>query len=1190
MSRSLTLCYLIGIILAGFLLITPSGSVAQNYVLPSNLKDSPRIREMVRSEKISEETVQEGVEAYKKGRVDRKSLEQYQEELDMGNLTPAEIEAGRKLFEESEQTSRRQRGDRVYIYGNVRQPGEYQYVEGIRIRDVLPSMDSFKEDTYFEFALIKRYHPASEEFFQEDDESGETEGESGAQTEKSSRKRLVEVREKDGAFYTVRKRDRGPSVKTTVAGDRQAELITFELGRLYFADDDTQNLKLMPQDEIYIFSEDMIAEAEEKPEEMKPEDEREEVPEDPFFRKTPPPERPELEIFGHDLFTTAPTTFAPVDSVPVSNDYLIGPGDTIRVLMWGRLDESYELTVDNEGVIQFPKIGPLTVIGLTFGELKELIRDRAEAITGVNVSISMGRLKTLQVFILGEVVSPGIYTVSSLSSIINALLSAGGPTELGSLRRIQLKRRDQVVAVMDLYDFLLEGDTSSDTALASGDVIFVPQADPMVAVSGNVKREAIYELKDDRTLDQALKLAGGLSPGASNQRIQIQRASRNQSQVVLDITDAELRENRSIPLQDGDLIRVFSIHPEAINAVYLYGNVRRPGQYAFKPGLRIRDVIPSLDSLKKETHYDYALIKRYRYEDAQAELIPFDLGQLLVSGDDSQNLPLMPRDEIYIFPKDMFEDPPAATVDGEVRNPGEYTIDDMTIRDLILKAGDLTPDAYMAKGELIRLDSARNRETIYFDVAAAMANDPAHNHPVQNEDKIVVHSVRERKWEPYVLIEGEVNNPGRYLLSRGMRLKDLFFKAGSFTRDAYLNLGHIRRTAPNTRASTIHTFNVEKAAAGDPDHNLILTDMDEVTVHSIWEYKERYTVSIQGLVRHPGEYPYAENMTIKNLILLAGNVRDAAYMKEAELVRFSIVDGRRVETSIIRFDIREVLNGNPDHNLTLAPLDVVTIKEIPDWWDKKQSVKISGEFHFPGTYQIRKDERLSDVIERAGGFTEQAYLRGSVFTRESVRKVQQSRLSEMLEKLELEIARLSSQEVQSSLSKEDLAAQKQFVESQKALVEKLRDTRATGRVVVSLKPLDEFRNQSTDLILEGDDTLHVPKRPHTVNVVGSVHNPTALLYSRENSELQHYLNLTGGPTDNADEDLMYVIRSDGTVISKMSERSWWRRFESTELYPGDTILVPEKVTRTSLMRDTKDITEILYQIAVTAGITVSQIF
>jgi polysaccharide biosynthesis/export protein len=1168
MLRSQIISVLIGAIVAGCLFIASSTTFAQNYVLPSNLKDSPRLREMVRSENISDETVQEGVEAYKKGKVDGKRLEQYQKELDMGTLTPAEIEAGRKLFEEGEQTFRQQRRDRIYIYGNVHQPGEYQYVEGMRILDVLPSIDSFKKNTYFEFALIKRYHPAPEKALRKDGESDE-----------------AEVRQKDGAFYTVRKQDRRPSVKTTAAGDRQAELITFELGRLYFADDETQNLKLMPQDEIYIFSEDMIAEAKDKPDH-----EREEAPEDPFFPKTPPPEPPELEIFGHNLFTAAPTTFAPVDSVPISNDYLIGPGDTIRVLMWGRLDESHELTVDNEGVIQFPKIGPLTVIGLTFGELKELIRDRAEAITGVNVSISMGRLKTLQVFILGEVDTPGIYTVSSLSSIMNALLSAGGPTELGSLRRIQLKRRDQVVAALDLYDFLLEGDTSSDTALASGDVIFVPQAGPMVAVSGNVKREAIYELKDDRTLDRALKLAGGLSPGASNQRIQIQRASQNQSQVVLDITEAELRENRSVPLQDGDLIRVFSIHPEAVNAVYLYGNIRRPGQYAFKPGLRIRDVIPSLDSLKKETHYDYALIKRYRYEDAQAELIPFDLGQLLVKGDDSQNLPLMPRDEIYIFPKEMFEDPPAATVEGEIRNPGEYIIDDMTIRDLILKAGDLTPDAYMAKGELIRLDPARNRKTIYFDLAAAMANDPAHNHPVQNEDKIVIHSVRELNWESYVLIEGEVNNPGRYLLSQGMRLKDLFFKAGSFTRDAHLEIGHIRRTAPNTRASTIHTFNVEKAAAGDPDHNLLLTDMDEVTVHSIWDYREKYTVSIQGLVRHPGEYPYAENMTIKNLILLAGNVRDAAYMKEAELVRFSIVDGRRVETSIIRFDIHEVLSGNPDHNLTLSPLDVVTIKEIPDWWDKKQSVRISGEVHFPGTYQIRNDERLSDVIERAGGFTEYAYLRGAVFTRESVRKVQQSRLNEMLDKLELEIARLSSKEVQESLSEDDLNAQQQFVESQKALVEKLSDTRATGRVVVSLKPLEKFRSHSTDLALEGGDTLHVPKRPHTVNVVGAVHNPTALLYSQEAVELQHYLDLTGGPTDNADEDLMYIIRSDGTVVSKMSERSWWRRFESTELHPGDTILVPEKVTRTSLMRDTKDITQILYQIAVTAGITVTQIF
>ncbi len=893
----------------------------------------------------------------------------------------------------------------------------------------------------------------------------------------------------------------------------------------------------------------------------------------------------DLEIFGHNLFDETPSTFAPIQAVPVSNDYIIGPGDEIIVNMWGRLDESYSLEVNNEGVLNFPKIGPLTVAGLTFGELKELIRHKAEAITGVNVNVSMGKLKTLQVFILGEVKNPGIYTVSSLSTVMNALFSAGGPTELGSLRTVQLKRQGEIVAVMDLYDLLLSGDTSRDTSLMSGDVIFVPQAGSMVSIMGNVKREAIYELKNIKTLEYALNLAGGLAPSAYKQRIQIERVSRNTDKIVMDISFDQLQQDAPIPLQDGDLVRVFTILPDAINAVYLYGNVRRPGRYAYKSDLRIGDVIENLDELEKDTYLDYALIKRYRYEDSRAELIPFDLGRLLIAKDGSQNLRLMPRDEIYIFNQEMFQDEAYAMVEGQVRKPDRYLIDDMTIRDLILKAGDLAPDAYLSRGELIRIDKDRNRHTIYFDVAAVMNNEPAHNIRVQNEDILVIHSVLDEQWEEVVTIQGEVKASGEYLLTEGMHLKDLFFKAGNFTRDAYMELGHLRRIDPRTKESTIHTFDVRKAIQGDSLHNLRLTDQDEVKIHSIWDYQEKYTVSIRGLVRNPGEYPYAVNMMVNDLILLAGNVRDAAYMNEAELVRFSIEDGKAVETKITRFNIELAQQNHPEHNLKLEPMDVVTIKMIPDWWDEKRSVTVSGEVYFPGTYQIRKDERLSDIIARAGGYTEYAYLRGAVFSRESVKRIQQARLNEMINELELEMARITSEEVMESLSEEDLAAQTEYLKSQKILIRKLQEARATGRVVVDLEPLAQFKGRSTDMILENQDILYVPKQMNTVNVLGAVYNPTALIFDETRPELENYLSMTGGPTESADVDLMYVIRSDGTVVSKMSERSWWQKFENVRLYPGDTILIPEKVVRTSYMRDAKDITQILYQIATTAGVT-----
>jgi len=830
-----------------------------------------------------------------------------------------------------------------------------------------------------------------------------------------------------------------------------------------------------------------------------------------FFQKTPPPALPKLEIFGQNLFTAPPSTFAPIAALPVSDDYVIGPGDQLNILMWGRLDASYNLEVNNEGVIDFPKIGPLVVAGLSFGEVKDLIRAKAEAITGVNVSVSMGKLRTIQVFVLGEVKNPGVYTVSSLSTVVNALLASGGPTLLGSLRKVELKRLGKSVTFIDLYELLLKGDTSGDARLMPGDTIFIPQCGPMVSVSGNVKRPAIYEMKEDRTLQSAMSLAGGLKPQAYNQRIQIERAFQNRVQIVVDISYDELQKKKPVPLSDGDLIRVFDIPHKLENAVYLYGNVIRPGEYAYSPGLRILDILPDVKSVDIDTYFKYALIKRYHHEESKAELIPFDLGRLVVSRDMSQNLSLEPLDEIYVFNKQMFQEAERATVEGQVRRPGSYPIQDM-------------------------------------------------------------------------------------------RIKDLIFKAGNLTKDAYLELGHLYRTEPRTKEVTMRPFHVGKAMEGDPEHNLELLNQDLVIIMNAYDYVDKYTVSVNGKVNRPGEYLYAANMTIRDLILNGGNVMESAYLEKAELVRFKIIQGKRVETALIDFDVRKAMEGDPNHNLNLKPFDVVNIKEIPEWKEKR-TVKITGEVYFPGTYQIRREEHLSDIIKRAGGFTDQAYLRGAVFTRESIKATQQERINDLIKQLDIEAAQFVSAEAQATLSATDVQAQAQFVTAQRALIAKMKEAKATGRVVISLLPAAVMREASLDMLMENGDTLYVPKSPNTVNVLGAVYNPSALIFEESRPELNYYLKKTGGPTENAESDKMFVVRADGTVFAKAEtgwfssrwsaeERRWelGSSFESTKLYPGDTVLVPQQVIKPSFMREFKDISQIIFQLAVTAGVILQQVF
>ncbi len=907
---------------------------------------------------------------------------------------------------------------------------------------------------------------------------------------------------------------------------------------------------------------------------------------------------PKLKIFGHDLFLHPPSTFAPISAVPVSDDYVIGPGDEIRVLMWGRIDATYSLTVNNEGIINFPKIGPLAVAGLTYRELKSLIKKKAEAITGVNVHVSMGKLRSIQVFVLGEVKTPGVYTVSSLATAINALLTSGGPTTLGSLRRIQVKRKNRVITEIDLYDLLMQGDTSADIRLMPGDVIFVPQVGPLITIYGNVKRPAIYELKDKKTLKEAIRLAGGLSPMAYNQRIQVERFVKYQYKVVLDVGYEALERQKEINLKDGDLIRVFSIIPEDINAVYLYGNVLRPGKYSYKKGMKIKDLIPNIKALKMDTYLDYALIKRYRSKDMEYEIIPFNLRKAL-GGDIGHNLSLRPLDEVYIFDKWTFKDRPYAIVEGEVRNPGTYLIEKMRIRDLIKKAGDLTDEAYMEEAELIRIGKDQREKTIYFNVSKALKGDPGHNLLLQDRDRIIIHSVWDKRWKEYVYIDGEVKRPGEYRLTKGMRISDLLFKAGMFTRDAYRGEAHLYRTDPDTKEVTILTFNLDRALSDDPEHNILLKDQDKIAIHSIWEYLPKHIVTVTGEVNNPGDYPYAENMRVKDLLLVSGNIKESAYLDKAEILRFEIIKGKKVQTDLITVDLKEALKGDPSHNILLHPYDHLMVKRIPEWLEKP-SIKITGEVKHPGIYFIKKGERLGSVLKRAGGFTEFAYLRGAVFTRRAAKKVQEKTIRTLIDRLKKETLVREVKESGAAISKEDLAITKQMLEAKKALISRLEKIKVTGRVVIKLSAIPLLERSKYNLTLEDGDTLYIPQRPSTVNVVGSVYNPSSFLYDPKHPEAGYYLDMAGGPTKNAEVDEIYIILADGSVVGRKGGRylrigwdpqdqrwAFMKGIRSYKLLPGDTVVVPEKIIVTTFRRLLLDWTEIIYKIAVAAGVTIA---
>ncbi len=903
-----------------------------------------------------------------------------------------------------------------------------------------------------------------------------------------------------------------------------------------------------------------------------------------------------LKPFGYDFFAEAGVrVITDRKDIPVPAKYVIGPGDEVKILLWGRVNAQYSLIVDRNGNISVPQIGPLQVAGMTFERMSDYLNKQAAQIVGAKIDITMGALKTIPIFVLGDVRRPGAYTIGSFATILDALLMAGGSTEIGSMRKVELRRNNQLLTTFDLYDLLLRGDKSQDKILQAGDIIFVPVIGSIVGIAGNVKRPAIYELKGENDLYTLFDLAGGIIPTAYTQQIQVERIIKGETQIVVDINDKTLSSAKRFILQDGDLVKVFPIVDKDINAVYLVGNVKRPGKYELKPGMRIKDLIKDSSELLPETYFEYALIKRLHPPGLETSLVPINLTRVVLENDPANNVELVAQDYVYIFSRWFFQDKPLVTIEGEVRAGGKFDLAlNMKTKDAILTAGDVTKDAYLPKGEIIRVNKKREYQTIYFNVAKAIAEHPGENLPLQNEDRIIIHSIWEERWKEMVSIVGEVKNPSEILLTESMKISDLIFKAKGLTRDSYLEEAELYRTDWRTKEVSLQRVSLKKALEGDPDHNIQLKDLDTVVVHSIWENIYKKIVSVDGDVKKPGTYQYAQGMTVKDLVFAAGNVLESAHLEEAEISSQVLEDtgGTKIEHRSINF--KRALQNDPRHNLLLKPYDRLYVKRIPDW-RKENFVTLTGEVTLPGKYIIKKGERLSALLARAKGLTLEAYLPAAFFTRESVRKAQQKRIQEFIEEQEQEIMKEAARATEGALSKEDAEQRQNALAQRRELISRLKAAAATGRVVVKLLPLEKFRGSEYDIELEEGDSLHIPPAPSTVMVMGRVYNPNAILYTRDRP-LEYYLNKVGGTAENADEKRIYLVRSDGSVISRTQEGLFGFRwdpesnrwtsggFMTARVDPGDTILVPEKYERIYWTKEIKDWTQIIFQIAVTAGV------
>jgi protein involved in polysaccharide export with SLBB domain len=788
------------------------------------------------------------------------------------------------------------------------------------------------------------------------------------------------------------------------------------------------------------------------------------------YSRSPRPER-----FGEEIFRSGTGNFdqLPMD-IPAGPDYVVGPGDGLSIELWGGVSERLQRVVDREGRIALPEAGAVQVAGRNLGDVQHLVQGVLRGqFRDVEADVSLARIRTVRVYVTGDVMRPGAYDVSSLSTPLNALLLAGGPTSQGSMRIILHKRGGQLLQQVDIYDLLLHGVRSDLQGLESGDTVFVPPASSEVTVEGMVRRPAIYELNGEKTLAEVLELAGGVLPSGTLRHVDVERLEAHESRSMLRLDIPENNNEQAVnvalqefKVQDGDKIKISPILPYADKTVYLDGHVFKPGKYAYSEGMKVTDLIKSYKDLLPEPSTVHAEIIRLNAPDYTPSVLTFNLGEALEGK--AQDIALKPFDTVRVFGKYDFEDPPVVTVTGEVRDPGDHVTNGAT------------------------------------------------------------------------------------------HLRDAIYLAGGTTSDALLSDAQIFRKTDNGTLEVL-SVNLKNAMAGDEKDNILIEPKDRIFIHRDLNKLDPPSVIVQGQVARPGKYPMGDTMTAAELVRLAGGFKRGAYTETADLTSYTMEEGKKVVGEHRTVRIAEAMAGAPDTDVRLHDGDVLAIGTIAGWKDIGATIKLSGEVVHPGTYGIREGERLSSVIERAGGLLPDAYPYGAIFQREQVMELEQKNRGQLVRDIQDQGASLH--QVPENDPDEKVAKEAALQQWQQAL-EEIQNTPPAGRMVIHISSHPKrWVNTPADVQVRAGDALYIPKKPGTVMVDGSVFNPTAITY-KPGKNAGWYLRQAGGPTNMANKKGVFVIRADGSVVGG-SGGLFSGGAESAELHPGDMVVVPEKAFSTN---------------------------
>ncbi|MBH0057976.1 SLBB domain-containing protein [Pseudoalteromonas sp. SWXJZ94C] len=728
------------------------------------------------------------------------------------------------------------------------------------------------------------------------------------------------------------------------------------------------------------------------------------------------PQIEEVKPYGYNLFAGEPTTFMPSENAAVPDTYLMGRGDQLTINFYGKESNSFDVTVDREGRISIPNLSPVDVAGLNFSEVKELIKAKVEQeIIGVKAFVSLGQLRSMRILVLGEAYKPGSYSVSPLTTISHALFVSGGVSDIASLRNIQVKRAGKVVVNFDLYDLLINGDSSKDIVLQPADVVFIPAVGAQVTVEGLVKRPAIFELKKGETAKDLLHMAGGLKPDAYAQSVFVERFSHQRKEILsIDFS----KNNISYIPQAGDKIRFNPISLQYKNSISLIGAVARPGNYQWYKGKRISDVLKSVrGDLLPQADLSYGLVVREVNINGDIDIYQFDVAQAIIKNDDN-DFELQANDKIMVFSR--FEEKEAELValenmalsqkqqqeqlkakqwhEFEKKEFEKYIGINEKGEELVLDDNKILTIAEFSKRkaeedqELKPEDYALfSRHNLLEPIIAKLKQQASFNNSMQ-----------------LVEIAGTVTYPGIYPLMIGGKVSDLISASGGLLESAYIKQAEITRVVSSDTSKIEHIkFDLESVFNGNAENNITLRSKDSVNIFAIPNWQENVKVELKGELRFPGTYTIRRGETLNDLLKRAGGFSQFAEQKAAVFTRKSIKQQEEEQLARLSSELRRDIASKSFQNsesgsslsyddMTKLLSDIASVKAVGRLVidlplivnnqqnlvlqngdqlfvpSKRDSISVIGEVNYSTSHLFKNGIDIEDYINQSGGMKSRA--------------------------------------------------------------------------------------------------------------------------------------------------------------------------------------------------------------------------